>query len=88
MKNTDKKKIKGKKAGNRQIWKAGNMLYPLPAVMVSASDKEGNSNILTVAWTGTVCSDPAMLYISVRPDDSRDRGICGQPDHRRIGLCY
>ena len=68
MKNTDKKKIKGKKAGNRQIWKAGNMLYPLPAVMVSASDKEGNSNILTVAWTGTVCSDPAMLYISVRPE--------------------
>ncbi len=44
------------------------MLYPLPAVMVSASDKEGNSNILTVAWTGTVCSDPAMLYISVRPE--------------------
>ena len=68
MKNTDKKKIIAKKAGNRQIWKAGNMLYPLPAVMVSASDKEGNSNILTVAWTGTVCSDPAMLYISVRPE--------------------
>ena len=44
------------------------MLYPLPAVMVSASDNEGNSNILTVAWTGTVCSDPAMLYISVRPE--------------------
>lgn len=44
------------------------MLYPLPAVMVSSADKEGNSNILTVAWTGTVCSDPAMLYISVRPE--------------------
>lgn len=44
------------------------MLYPLPAVMVSAADKEGNANILTVAWTGTVCSDPAMLYISVRPE--------------------
>ena len=44
------------------------MLYPLPAVMVSAADKAGNANILTVAWTGTVCSDPAMLYISVRPE--------------------
>ena len=54
-------------ADNRQVWKPGNMLYPLPAVMVSAADTEGNANILTVAWTGTVCSDPAMLYISVRP---------------------
>lgn len=52
----------------RQAWRPGNMLYPLPAVMVSVSDKEGNANILTVAWTGTVCSDPAMLYISVRPE--------------------
>lgn len=52
----------------RQIWRPGNMLYPLPAVMVSAADREGNSNILTVAWTGTICSDPAMLYISVRPE--------------------
>lgn len=53
---------------NRQVWKPGNMLYPLPAVMVSAADMEGNANILTVAWTGTVCTDPAMLYISVRPE--------------------
>ena len=52
----------------RQIWRPGNMLYPLPAVMVSAADREGNSKILTVAWTGTICSDPAMLYISVRPE--------------------
>ncbi len=44
------------------------MLYPLPAVMVSAADLQGEANILTVAWTGTVCSDPAMLYISVRPE--------------------
>lgn len=44
------------------------MLYPLPAVMVSVSDKEGNSNIITVAWTGTVCTNPPMLYISVRPE--------------------
>lgn len=50
------------------MWKPGNMLYPVPAVMVSAADKEGNTNIITVAWTGTICSDPAMLYISVRPE--------------------
>ena len=44
------------------------MLYPLPAVMVSAGDKSGNQNILTVAWTGTICTNPAMVYISVRPE--------------------
>lgn len=52
----------------KQIWKPGNMLYPLPAVMVSTADKKGNDNIITVAWTGTVCTNPAMLYISVRPE--------------------
>lgn len=52
----------------KQIWKPGNMVYPVPAVMVSAVDREGKSNIITVAWTGTICSDPAMLYISVRPE--------------------
>lgn len=52
----------------KEIFRPGNMLYPLPAVMVSCSDKEGRDNILTVAWTGTVCSDPPMLYISVRPN--------------------
>lgn len=53
---------------SKQIWKPGNMLYPLPAVMVSTGDKEGNKNILTVAWTGTICTNPAMVYISVRPE--------------------
>ncbi|HIZ80670.1 MAG TPA: flavin reductase family protein [Candidatus Mediterraneibacter pullistercoris] len=52
----------------KQIWKPGNMIYPLPAVMVSTADKEHNSNILTVAWTGTVCTNPPMAYISVRPE--------------------
>ena len=51
----------------KQIWKPGNMIYPLPAVMVSVTDGEGNDNIITVAWTGTVCTNPAMAYISVRP---------------------
>ena len=52
----------------KQLWKPGNMLYPLPAVMVSTADLTGNDNIITVAWTGTVCTNPAMLYISVRPE--------------------
>ena len=49
-------------------WKPGNMVYPLPAVMVSGADKAGNSNIITIAWTGTVCTNPPMAYISVRPE--------------------
>lgn len=44
------------------------MLYPLPAVMVSTGNKSGRTNILTVAWTGTVCTNPPMVYISVRPE--------------------
>ena len=52
----------------KQIWKAGNMVYPLPAVMVSCQRPGEKANIITVAWTGTVCTNPAMLYISVRPE--------------------
>lgn len=52
----------------KQIWKPGNMLYPLPVVMVSVRDKKGNDNIITVAWAGTVCTNPPMVSISVRPD--------------------
>ena len=48
-------------------FKPGNMLYPLPAVLVSVTDGKGNDNVFTVAWTGTVCSDPPMVFISVRP---------------------
>ena len=48
-------------------FKAGNMLYPLPAVMVSAADREGSANIITVAWAGTICTNPPMVSISVRP---------------------
>ena len=62
----------------KQNWKPGNMLYPLPAVMVSCQSStahdplcerpelDGKPNIITVAWAGTICSDPAMLSISVR----------------------
>ena len=52
----------------KQNWKPGTMIYPLPAVLVSCADTEGHSNLITVAWTGTICTDPAMCYISVRPE--------------------
>ena len=53
---------------SKEIWRPGNMLYPLPSVLVTVADDEGNDNVLTVAWTGTVCSDPAMVSISIRPE--------------------
>lgn len=52
----------------KEIWKAGNMIYPIPAVMITCRDKAGNDNIITIAWTGTICTNPAMAYISVRPE--------------------
>ena len=48
-------------------FKPGNMLYPLPVVMVSVADQAGHTNIITVAWAGTVCTNPPMVSISVRP---------------------
>jgi flavin reductase (DIM6/NTAB) family NADH-FMN oxidoreductase RutF len=53
---------------SKEIWKPGNMIYPLPAVMVTMRDKNGRDNIITIAWTGTICTNPAMAYISVRPE--------------------
>lgn len=53
---------------SKQIWRPGNMLYPVPAVLVSVADSAGKDNLITIAWTGTVCSDPAMTYISVRKE--------------------
>ena len=55
------------KTMGKQHWKPGNMLNPVPAVMVSVTDKEGKSNIITVAWAGTICTNPPMVSISVRP---------------------
>jgi flavin reductase (DIM6/NTAB) family NADH-FMN oxidoreductase RutF len=49
------------------LWKPGTMIYPLPAVMVSCGATADEYNILTVSWTGTICTDPPMCYISVRP---------------------
>lgn len=53
---------------NKVEWKPGNMVYPVPAVMVTVCDKAGKSNIITIAWTGTICTNPPMVYISVRPE--------------------
>lgn len=50
----------------KDIWKPGTVIYPVPAVMVSCGTME-EKNIITVAWTGTVNSDPAMTYVSIRP---------------------
>ncbi len=50
----------------KQHWKPGTMVYPIPAVMVSCGSTPEDYNIITIAWTGTICSEPAMCYISVR----------------------
>jgi len=49
-------------------WKPGNMIYPLPAVLVSCGSEPSEYSVLTVAWTGTLCTNPPMCYISVRPE--------------------
>ena len=53
---------------SRQEWKPGTMVYPLPAVLVSCGSEEKDYNLITIAWTGTVNSNPPMVYISVRPE--------------------
>ncbi|MBI9096909.1 MAG: flavin reductase family protein [Spirochaetaceae bacterium] len=53
---------------SKVLWKPGTMVYPVPAVMVSCGNQTDGYNIITIAWTGTICTDPAMAYISVRPD--------------------
>lgn len=64
------KEIKGKEgfSAEKVVWKPGNMLYPLPAVMVSCQRPKEKPNIITIAWAGTVCSSPAMVSISVRKE--------------------
>ena len=52
----------------KEIWQPGNMLYPIPAVMVSCGREGETPNIVTVAWAGNICSSPAMLSISVRKE--------------------
>lgn len=52
----------------KQDWKPGTMIYPLPAVMVSCGNSSDGYNITTVSWTGTICTNPPMCYISLRPE--------------------
>ncbi|MDR2520893.1 MAG: flavin reductase family protein [Bacteroidales bacterium OttesenSCG-928-I14] len=52
----------------KRVCNIGTWVYPLPAVMVSIGNSVNEYNILTIAWTGTICSEPAMCYISVRPE--------------------
>ena len=51
----------------KKIWKSGTFIYPIPAVLVTSGNME-ESNILTVAWTGILNTNPAIVYISVRPE--------------------
>ena len=52
----------------RQNWRASNMLYPVPAVLVGCRDEEGRDNLMTAAWAGTICSDPVMVSVSIRKE--------------------
>src|SRR5574344_2450624 len=51
----------------RKDFKPGTMIYPLPAVLVSCGANESESNVFTAAWSGTICTDPPMCYVSIRP---------------------
>lgn len=78
----------------KQDWKPGTMVYPLPAVMVSCGSCEEEYNIITVAWVGTICTNPPMCYISVRPERhsypilKKEHGVRYKPYHKRYGLCH
>ncbi len=52
----------------KQNWRPGTMIYPLPALLVSCGATPDEYNLFTAAWTGTICSDPAMCYVSIRPE--------------------
>lgn len=52
----------------KQNFKPGTMIYPLPAVLVSCGATPEEYNVLTVSWTGTICSNPPMCYVSIRPE--------------------
>jgi flavin reductase (DIM6/NTAB) family NADH-FMN oxidoreductase RutF len=56
------------RSSQKLLWKPGTMLYPVPAVLVSCGEYAGVHNIITIGWTGVICSEPAMCSISVRPE--------------------
>lgn len=68
----------------KTLWKPGTMVYPAPAVLVSCGTTRESANIFTVAWTGTVCTNPAMLSISVRPERHSHALIMSE---RQFTLC-
>ncbi len=53
---------------SKQLWKPGTMVYPVPVVLVSCGTSLHSCNIITIAWTGTICTEPAKTYISLRPE--------------------
>lgn len=59
---------KSESRAEKVSWKPGNMLYPLPVVMVSCKREGEKPNIITAAWAGTICSSPVMLSVSIRPE--------------------
>ena len=72
-------------------WKPGNMIYPLPAVLVSCGCEPSEYNVLTVAWVGTLCTD--VLYFGAAgtifvPDYSEERGVRDKLDHEGYGVCH
>lgn len=77
----------------KEIWKPGTFIYPLPAVMVSCGKNE-NANIITVAWTGVINTNPAMVYISVRPERysyhliKQTKEFVINLTNRKFSLCY
>ncbi len=58
----------GNASDTHQSWKPGTMIYPLPAALISCGDSPENYNLITISWMGTICSNPPMCYISVRPE--------------------
>ena len=72
----------------KEDWKPGTMIYPLPAVLVSCGSTPEEYNILTIAWTGTICTNPPMCYISVRPErHSYDITVVSAPLIKESPLC-
>lgn len=58
----------GVASDTHQSWKPGTMIYPLPAALISCGNSPENYNLITISWMGTICSNPPMCYISVRPE--------------------
>ena len=74
---------------SKQSWKGSTLLNPEPPVLVSCGGLD-KPNLITIGWTGTICTQPSMVSISVRPERYshhliRERPVCHQPAHRKAG---